>query len=246
MDQLEQIVTRLQRAYDDRLVSVILYGSAAPGGADDSFSDLNILCVLKQVTPKELADGEPVMRWWRGLDHPPPMLMSEDEVYRSSDSFPIEYRDMKDLRKVLYGVDVIAEIEVDTRNYRTQLEHDLRSKLFRLRRAGASVLSDDPALLGLCLDSVSTFCVLGRHALLLSGAAAPTKRRGIVDGLAKRLHVDFSAFKILLDLREQQDARELKHKSDPGDVVELFGAYLSAIQQIIDYVDSLPAQGSKN
>ena len=92
--------------------------------------------------------------------------MSEEEVHNSADCFPIEFRDMKDHRKVLYGVDVIADVKIDAKYYRAQIEHELRAKLFRLRQQGARVLSDPAPLLKLCVDSVSTFCVLGRHALV--------------------------------------------------------------------------------
>src|SRR5579864_5065223 len=168
-DTLKDLVTRLERAYSDRLVSVVLYGSGASEGEHHKFSDLNVLCVLKQVTPRELGEGEPILRWWREHGHPSPLLMSEEEAHNSADCFPIEFRDMKDRRKVLFGIDVISEVSVDGKFYRAQIEHELRSKLFRLREQGARVLSDPAALLRLCLDSVSTFCVLGRHALIASG-----------------------------------------------------------------------------
>ena len=131
----------------------------------NGFSDLNVLCVLKHVTPRELGDGEPIVRWWRGHGHPSPLLMSEEEAHNSADSFPVEFRDMQERRKVLFGVDVIAHLHVDPKYYRVQLEHELRSKLLHLRQQAAGVLSDDAALVKLCLDSVPTFCFLGRHAL---------------------------------------------------------------------------------
>ena len=54
MDQvLTQLVERLRKAFDDRLVSVVLYGSGATGERHARFSDYNILCVLAQVTPRE-------------------------------------------------------------------------------------------------------------------------------------------------------------------------------------------------
>src|SRR6266852_6331326 len=168
MEELTDLVGKLERSYSDRLVSVILYGSGAAidsGNHHPGFSDLNVLCVLKQITPRELGDGEPIMRWWREHGHPSPLLMSEEEAHNSADSFPIEFRDMKDRRKVLYGMDVIADIRIDTKYYRAQIEHELRAKLFRLRQQGAQVLSDPAALLRLCLDSVSTFCFLARHTL---------------------------------------------------------------------------------
>ena len=45
------------------------------------------------------------------------------------------------------------------------------------------MLSDPDALLTLCLDSVSTFCVLGRHALLVSGIDAKNDRRALVQSV---------------------------------------------------------------
>jgi predicted nucleotidyltransferase len=234
MEELKELVTKLERALSGRLVSVVLYGSAASGEHCAKFSDLNVLSVMKQITPQELVDVEPVLRWWRGLGHPSPLLMSEEESHNSADCFPIEFRDMKDHRRVLFGPDVIADVNVDLKYHRVQVEHDLRSKLFRLRQQGAHVLSDPVALLRLCLDSVSTFCVLGRHALLVSGVEAKTDRRAVVHQLGSTLKMDVTPFEILLDLREDKPGPET---GDPG---ELFAAYLECIRRLVEFVDQLP------
>ena len=184
MTELKELVEKLERSVHDRLVAVILYGSAAGEDHHSQFSDLNVLVVLKEITPQELTESEPVLRWWRETGHPAPTMMSEEEVHRSSDCFPIEFRDMKDRRKVLYGIDVIEEVKVDARYYRAQIEHELRAKLFRLRQQGATVLSDPPALMKLCVDSVSTFCVLGRHALVAAGIDVKNERRAVVAQLS--------------------------------------------------------------
>src|SRR6266478_1709239 len=128
MDNLKDLVEKLEHSFQDRLGSLVLYCSAASGNHDPNFSDLNVLCVLKQITPRELGEGEPILRWWREHGHPSPLLMSEEEAHNSADSFPIEFRDMKERRKLLSGVDVIADVHVDTKNYRAQIEHELRAK----------------------------------------------------------------------------------------------------------------------
>src|SRR5262245_57446150 len=92
---LAQIVERLRKAFGERLVSVILYGSGASGEHHERFSDLNILCVLTEVTPRELAASEPVFRWWREQGSPSPLLLSEAEFHTSSDTFAIEYHDIQ-------------------------------------------------------------------------------------------------------------------------------------------------------
>jgi predicted nucleotidyltransferase len=230
--KLTELVERLRQAHQDRLLSVILYGSAASGDHHGKYSDLNVFCVLKQVTPRELADGEPVFKWWRDEGNPAPLLMSETEVRTSTDCFPIEFHDMQERRKVLYGQDPVAELEIDRSFYRAQVEHELRAKLLRLRQQAGGLLSDSQALLRLMLDSVSTFCVLSRHALLLAGIKAGWQKRQIVDSLSK-IGVDAASFRMLLDVREE------RRKTAGIEPAALFEEYLKQIEAVVAYVDRL-------
>jgi hypothetical protein len=230
--KLQQLVDRLRQAHQNRLISVILYGSAATGDHHGEFSDLNTLCVLTQVTPAELSASEPVFKWWRGDGNPSPLLLSEEEVRTSTDCFPIEFHDMQERRQVLFGQDVIANLAIDKAFYRAQVEHELRAKLLRLRQKAAGVLADKAALLRLMIDSVSSFFVLARHALLLSGVAPGFQKREIAAKLSA-LGVDASPFDTLLDLREK--------KKQTGDVQpeSLFANYLRQIEALVAYVDRL-------
>jgi len=230
---LQQLVDKLKAAHGNSLVSVILYGSAAGGDHHTAYSDLNVFCVLAAVTPRELAASETVFRWWRAEHQPAPLLMSEREVRTSTDCFPIEFKDMIERRKVLYGADVVADLEVEEVFYRAQVEHDLRAKLLRLRQKAAGVLSSSELLTRLMADSVSTFCVLARHALRLAGAEAPWKKREIARAAAERFGLNAQSFYTLLDLRESRTkARDLN-------AVALFGTYLEAIGVLVDSVDQL-------
>lgn len=230
---LRQLVDRLKAAHGDALLSVILYGSAAGADHQAEYSDLNVFCVLKAVTPRELAASEKVFGWWRDLHQPAPLLMSESEVRTSTDCFPIEFKDMQERRKVLYGTDVMVDLVVDDVFYRAQVEHDLRAKLLRLRQKAAGVLSNAELLTRLMADSVSTFCILARHALRLAGAEAPSKKRDIAQAAATRFGFDGQSFYTLLDLREGRvKARSLN-------AAALFETYLEAIGVLVDAVDRL-------
>src|SRR5579862_9312163 len=95
-NKLQELVDRLKHAQRERLRSVVLYGSAASGEHNEHFSDINVLCVLTAVTPSELAESEPIFKWWQGLGNPAPLLLSEEELRTSTDCFPIEFRDMQE------------------------------------------------------------------------------------------------------------------------------------------------------
>src|SRR5580704_19138453 len=142
--KLEDLVDRLRKAHQDHLVSVILYGSAASGDYHGEFSDLNVLCVLTRVTPAELAASEPIFKWWRD-GNPTPLLLSEEELRTSTDCFPVEFHDMQERRRVLFGADVIQDLVIDRTFYRAQVEMELRAKMLRLRQKATDVLFDKPA-----------------------------------------------------------------------------------------------------
>jgi len=234
MDKLlAQLVEKLQKAYAERLVSVILYGSAAAGDHQAKFSDYNILCVLSEITPRELAAGEDIFRWWREQCSPAPLLLTEHEIATSTDCFAIEFLDIQRRHRLLFGKDVITALSIDNSFYRAQVEHDLRAKLLRLRQKAGGMLSNPDLLRRLLLDSVSTFSVLFRHALLLHGAAAGHQKRDVIARSQEILGLDPAPFLTLLDVREE------KRKPRDFDPVDTLSACMKGISQVIDAVDQL-------
>ena len=230
---LTQLVEKIKKAFGDKVVSVILYGSGADGEVHKDYSDLNVLCVLTEVTSTELSEAGGVFRFWREKGNPSPLLMSMEEVERSTDSFPIEFKDMQANRKILTGKDVIAGLTVSTVNYRTQIEHELRSKMLRLRQKAAGIWDDDELLGRLMVDSSATFVVLARHALTLSGQPVEWKKRDAITQLKAKFGIDPEPFYTLLDLREGAT------KKLPVAASQLFDRYLAQIQILVEAVDHL-------
>jgi hypothetical protein len=235
-DALDQLVEKLRQALPDDLISVVLYGSAAVGDQDEKFSDYNVLCVLGQLTPAQLGATESVFRWWRGQGNPSPLLLTKHEVETSTDCFAIEFHDIREHHRILYGADLVSSLTIDRCFYRAQVEHDLRAKLLRLRQKAASVLSDKDALCRLLADSVSTFCVLFRHALILHDDGisenAPAKKREVVARAQERFGIDPAPFYALLDQRGEGKTKAI----EPAAVL---AAYINEIGKVIDAVDVL-------
>jgi len=230
---LSQLVERLKKAYGESLVSVVLYGSAAAEDHQPKFSDFNVLCVLSQLTRSELGASEEVFGWWREKGNPSPLLLTEAEMAASTDCFPMEFTDIRRYHRVLFGKDVATPLKVESRFYRAQVEHELRAKLFRLRQKAAGMLSDPDLLRRLLADSISTFCVLFRHALALHGRDVPPVRREIIHAAKDHFGIEAAPFEKLLDLREE------RIKPRDTEPVALFSGYLAGIALVIDAVDRL-------
>jgi hypothetical protein len=230
---LAELVELLKKAFGDRLVSVVLYGSGSTDDWNQDRSDLNVLCVVSRISSEELRSVQPILHWWQQKGNPPPLLLTADEVGTSTDCFPMEFYDMQQHRRVLQGADVIENLAIEDKFYRAELEHELRAKQLRLRQQAAEMLSDPEPLLRLMTDSISTFCVLARHALVLDGKAPPWNKHDVIDALRDALASPFDAFGEILAIRTSG------RRAGEVDTVQLLDRYLGDIGLLVRFVDTL-------
>ena len=230
---LRELGQRLAEAAGDNLLSVVLHGSAVAGDFHPQFSDLNVLCVMRELSPAAMRSLAPVLRWWTDLKYPAPLFFTRAELQAAADVFPIEMLDIKDRHTILHGEDPFQQLDVSMALHRIQLEHELRTKLLLLRQHYMSVVADAARVRHLLLDSVSNFLALFRHALIAMGEAAPQNKIEAARLLAAREGFDPDPFEQLLRVRERKlNAEEI----NPD---RIFEGYLLAIEKVIQAVDSL-------
>jgi hypothetical protein len=231
--QIGEFVTRLQQAAGANLISVILYGSAVSGGYDPEYSNINLLCVLQETSFPKLLALAPVVESWTKQGHHAPLLITHSELERSADVFAIEWMDMREKHRLLFGPDVIASLEIPMHLHRAQLEYELREKLILLRQRLLLAASDEKRAWDLMLRSLSAFTTLFRHALIAQGQPVPATKRESVKALAASLGFEASAFEHLLDIREHRaDRKQFR-------VQEVAARYLAAVEQVTGAVDRM-------
>src|SRR5450631_929517 len=93
--KIDEFVNRIKQAAGENLQSVILYGSAATGEFQADFSNVNLLCILRESSFSSLSAIAPVVEWWHRQKHPAPLVMTREELEHSTDVFSIELLDMQ-------------------------------------------------------------------------------------------------------------------------------------------------------
>jgi predicted nucleotidyltransferase len=228
--QLNELVSRLKDTAVANLECVILYGSAARGSFHPEHSDLNVLCVLKSLAVEELTRVAPVVRWWVvEQSQPAPLFFTGEELLQSADVFSIELRDMQDKRRVLFGTDPLANFHLPTNLHRVQVEHELRTVLLKLRNAYFRAPGDPRELTPVLRKSFSSVLTLLRHVIIAFGEEPPAAARAIIKRAAELTHANPAAFDTVLRLREHNDAG--------AEIVQVYGAYLAAIESVIRALD---------
>lgn len=231
---ISEFVEKIRAAAGANLASVILYGSGAEGEFHPEYSDLNLLCVLHDVSLASLSKIAGVVAWWRGKKHHPPLVLKfEDDLRASADVFSIEFVDMKQRYRVLYGEDVLSSLNVPMTLHRFQLEYELREKLFLLRQHLVVAGNDEKQLWEVMLQSLSSFTTLFRHVLLEMGEPGRKHSREAVGELAHRMNFDPAPFVQIMDVRAQTaDRKQLR-------AAEIAAKYLQAIEQVTGAVDTM-------
>jgi predicted nucleotidyltransferase len=230
-EQLTELVTRLKKAAGSNLLSVILYGSAATEEFHPKHSDLNVLCILRDLSKEELSKLHAASTWWAKKGHPAPLFFTLEELHHSADLFAIELLDIKAARRILYGEDVIASLHVPMDLHRLHVERELRNNTLRLRQYYVMHAADSRKTLQLMLSSISTFVALFRHALIALGEEPPPTKRATVDRAGSVLGFDPSPFHIVLDIREgRKRERDVEAQAT-------FDKYLNAVVKTTEEVD---------
>jgi hypothetical protein len=228
-----EFVDKARVAAGENLVSVVLYGSGAEGEFQPEYSDLNLLCVLRDVSFASLSRIAAVVAWWRGKKHQPPLVLTPQELKSTADVFSIEFLDMKQRHRVFYGENILSALDVPMHLHRAQLEYELREKLFLLRQHALLAGNNEKLLWEVMLHSLSSFTTLFRHALIELGEPGRKHSREAVTELAARLNFDASAFVQLMDVRANKTARK-QFRS-----VDVMQGYLSAIERVATVVDTM-------
>lgn len=234
---ISELLERLKALAGANLSCVALFGSAVSREFHEGFSDINVICVFRELTVPTLARLTPLVHWWTGKEFPTPLLFTRAELESAADVFAIELFDIRQSHRLLYGDDVFSNLHVPMNLHRVQVEHNLRTKLLTLRQMYAQFAGDERRVRRLMLDSVSNFATLFRHALIAMGeqpGESPSQsKEESIRKLATRIHFDPDIFIRLLQVRAGK-ATEKVLDTHAG-----FAQYLEAIEKAIQAVDAL-------
>jgi len=223
----------ITKAYGRNLRSIILYGSMAKGEESGKHSDYNLLIILEKVGFEDLRALKGSMAEWLRAGNHPPLLFARSVFEKSTDVFPIEFLDIKDNRRVLYGEDPFSGLAILDTNLRHECEFELKSKLLKLRQGYMSCHDNPRQIEHLMSGSISPVLTVFRHVLRLLGKVPPARKRDALPMLAEFAGVDAAVFEAVLNIKHGDK------KAAGNDMSSLMCDYLREIEKVISVVDDM-------
>jgi predicted nucleotidyltransferase len=232
--RLEAYRVAVERIFGEDLVSVTLYGGHALDPPEEE-GDVAVLIVVRELRRTALGAYREAAPGFAKRGIPPPPIFTEEFLARSLDVFPLEFLAMKERRKVLSGRDVLADVRVDERNLRHQVEFEMKGKLLSLRRMYLATRGARE-LAGLLRNTAGPIVSVARGLLLLSGHDAPHGRARILSEIESRFGV---VLPLLREIATAGDGKALAVRAE-----EIAPGYLEEVERLCAAADGF-AGGDK-
>jgi len=229
--KLEELVKQLQLAYGEGLRSVVLFGSAV-AGEHTKKSDYNVLVVVDSLPLERLRAVAAVSRAWADDGNPPPMTFTVKEWRSSADIFPMEYADILERHRVLFGEDPTAGVSVNPADLRLEVEQQTMGKLLHLRQATMGAGGDRKLQLELLERSLSTLMVIFRGVSRLMGEAPSPDYEQLTRSLAER--AGFSPEPFVKVIRHVRGTEKIGRDAAES----ILEQYLGAMERLVTYLNS--------
>jgi hypothetical protein len=228
---LDELVTQLRAVYGTGLRSVVLYGSAAAGQHIPKRSDYNVLVIVDSLAPELLRAAAATAQAWTEAKNPPPLTLTDREWRTSADIFPMEYSDIIERHRVLFGEAPFTGITVERRDLRLQLERESMGSLLRFRQGVLAAGGDKGNLLQLLEASISTVMVLFRAVVRLDGGTPAAENTALAQQTAELVHLDATPFvRVLRHVRGDE-------KLSSADAESLLGGYAAGLEELVHHLD---------
>ncbi len=233
VDDFDQFVREVRQHAPVPLLSMHVVGSALTVDFDPETSDINSVCVFREINTNLLDFLVSLGKKYRGRRIGAPVLMTPEYIQRSLDVFPIEFLNFQAIHLTVAGEDIFQTIVLQDRDLRLQCEREIRSKLLWLHQSYLQSLGDSDLLAGQLARSISGYFPLFRALLRLSGLKIPLSNQEVLASLKEIVHQDTSIFEIIHDLKRDTG------RPSRQELATCFDRYYRATSELALFIDQL-------
>jgi len=216
--------------HGDNLKSISLYGSAVGEDFIPKKSNVNLLLVMERINLPDLKKSLKLISQGRkkGIT---PLFLTVEHMESSTDTFPVEFLEMKENYILIYGNDILKELEVNSRNVRLQCEQQLKGGLIRLYQVYLEIGKREKRIRSLLINSLTSFIPIFRSLLRLRGKVLSVKKRDIISDLEREFTINGDIFLKVLQMKEGKKVEDNLEK--------LFGDYLEEVEKLCIICDRM-------
>lgn len=224
---LKSYVKDVTQLYGHELEGILLYGSAVRGEFLPGNSNLNLLLVMSSYDLSVLKKYDSIHKRWSKEQVVVPLFLTAADIQSASLVFPLEYHDIHECHRLLWGQDPFVGLKIDSRYLAAEVLQALRGNLLRLRQRLVEGRSTEEAMTILLSLSITALLPALRGVQRLLGRPVIAHGEPLLKDLESHLGSD------LVGLR---DAFLLKRGHiSPGqkEIPRLMDRYLASLTKLV-------------
>ncbi len=222
---------KMLEIHGDNVKSISIYGSAAGEDFVQGKSNINVLVVLGRIDPPDLKKSLKLVASGRKKGIIAPLFLTMEHIRTSTDVFPVEFLEMKENYRLIYGEDILKGLSINPANIRLQCEQQIKGGLIRLYQVYLEIGIKEKKTRELMINSLGSLMPVFRNILRLKGNDIPGNKPGIISSLSEAFSINGELLQNILKLKNGE-------KVDEG-IEAMFGDYLEEIEKLGIEVDRM-------
>ena len=192
---LKSYIKDVTNLYGNELEGVLLYGSAVRGEFMPGRSNLNILLVMAAYDLAVLKKYSEVHKRWSKEQVVVPLFLTAADLQSTAFVFPLEYQDIHDCHRLLWGQDPFVGLHIDSRHLAMEVLQALRGNLLRLRQRLVEGQSTEEAITILLSLSITGLLPALRGLQRLLGRPVLSHGEPLLTDLESHLESDLTGLR---------------------------------------------------
>ncbi len=198
---LQRYVKETTTLLGQQLEGILLYGSAVGPEFLPGRSNLNLLLMLSGYDREGMKRYAKAHKRWSREQFVVPLLVTEAELTKPGTVFPLEYLEIQEQHRVLWGRDPFIGLHIDRTNLAYQVRQGIEGNLVRLRQRfieGGGTEEATTMLLPLSLTALLP-CLRGLQRL--AGQPALYQSDALLAGIRAMTGLELAGFGDVLELK---------------------------------------------
>lgn len=214
-NSFDKWMAEIKKVNGDNLVSVIRHG------------ENRVLVLLGELNFNNLIENSKLVRKMQSKGIVP-LYLTEEYIKTSCDVYPLEYLKMKRSFKVIYGKNILDELEIPSENIRLECEQKIKGALIRITQVileSGKSMRNLRRISFLALEDILT----GIEGILeLSGMSGQFSPVDVIENIQKKFSID---------LKPLKDVLNWKNGTKPKNFKKLVYDFYEKIEEIANLVD---------
>jgi hypothetical protein len=228
---LRAYVQDVVKVFGTQLEAVLLYGSAVRGEFLPGRSNLNVVLFMSSCEVAVLKKYAAIHKRWSKEQIVVPLFLTVADLQSAATVFPLEYQDIQDCHRLLWGHDPFVGFKVDSRHLAGEVLQSLRGNLLRVRQRLVEGGGTEEAMTILLPLSITALLPVLRGTQRLWCRPVLSHSEPLLEDFETHLGID------LTGLRDALLLKRGRISPGPKEVPRMMDRYLESLTRLVVMVE---------